>query len=78
MTNFTIQQANMITDDFEWHLHRTDCKDNNHRKYYFSDPYRFDAEDAADAIEIWHDAEMLEMGWTPEVTKVFACTERAS
>ncbi len=71
---FRILQANMIDDDFEWHLHAADCQDTRQPKYLMDDlNATFDAVDADAALASWIDDEMIEMGWTQDHVKVFGC-----
>ena len=74
-TRYIVHQANMIADDFEWHLHRADCLENTGPKYDFDDlNFIIEADNAKDALADWLDEEMIEMGWTDEAVKVFPCT----
>lgn len=70
---FTVIQANMIRDDYEWHLHAAGCRDLAANKYVLSEQFIEEAANADAAVDGWIDDELLEMGWLPEHVKVFPC-----
>ena len=74
VSTYRIRQANMIEDDYEWHMHIADCQDNGSHKYMMDDlNLPITAVNAAAALASFIDAEMLEMGWEQENVKVFEC-----
>lgn len=71
---FRVLQANMISDDYEWHLHASDCQDTRQPKYLMDDlQWFFDATNADAALDAFIDDEMLDMGWETQNVKVFGC-----
>ena len=73
---FTVIQANMVTDDFEWHLHKAGCRDLAANKYVMSEQFIVEADTGAIAADEFIDDEMIEMGWTTEDIRVFNCATR--
>jgi len=74
---FTVIGPNGI-DDAAFHLHAAGCADVSKRKYGRSEKYDIDATDVDAALKYWIDPELIEMGYTNDDVRVFACVKEAT